>query len=41
MQPIVKTDFTRSIIQLRRLNKEAETTAAAFRDMAAGGGRAL
>jgi hypothetical protein len=36
---IVKTDFTRSIIQLRRLNKEAETTAAAFRDMAAGGGR--
>jgi|9_EtaG_2_1085328.scaffolds.fasta_scaffold03080_6 hypothetical protein len=36
---IVKTDFTSSIIQLRRLNKEAETTAAAFRDMAAGGGR--
>ena len=36
---ITKTDFTRSIIQLRRFNKEAETTAAALRDMAAGGGR--
>ena len=36
---IVKTNFTSSFIQLRRLNKEAETTAAAFRDMAAGGGR--
>ena len=36
---ITKTDFTRSIIELRRFNKEAETTAAALRDMAAGGGR--
>ena len=36
---ITKTDFTNSIIQLRRFNKEAETTAAALRDMAAGGGR--
>ena len=36
---ITKTDFTSSIIQLRRFNKEAETTAAALRDMAAGGGR--
>lgn len=36
---ITKTDFTQSIIQLRRFNKEAETTAAALRDMAAGGGR--
>jgi len=36
---ITKTDFTGSIIQLRRFNKEAETTAAALRDMAAGGGR--
>lgn len=36
---ITKTDFTRSFVQLRRLNKEAEATANAFAAMAAGGGR--
>ena len=36
---ITKTNFTRSFVQLRRLNKEAEATANAFAAMAAGGGR--
>ena len=35
---IVKTDFTSSIIQLRRLDKEARAIAGTFRDMSTGGG---